>query len=271
MLFLITGNFLYGTGWHKAMRCVIMWCMWRVQRALHAAGGVWGVLYQEFFCKYKPWEGRFGAILKAPEKKKAKKGFSQELRKKGVCLPKKVKKGLKGFPGRPVNNKLWDERTHPFPNLNFNLKLKHACKEGPRTMDRKIPSKWTLFLRGFLLRWTRAACQWCPSNPTPGKHTVVRRMPCGTPLSTHYSTELIIWWRLLGLISWYSLTLVSSLQVIWGACKPQRRRRESIQVGFQYTNPCHWYRIPQAWVIMVIIGLGLGHAQWRSIISSDIG
>ena len=41
------------------------------------------------FYKYKLWKGHFWAILKTPEKKKAKKGFSQKLGKKGFCLKKR--------------------------------------------------------------------------------------------------------------------------------------------------------------------------------------
>ena len=70
-------------------------------RTTHATGGGPAVLPREFFCKYKLWEGHYRAIFKGPRKKGYKR-FSQKLGKKGFCLKKKVKKGLKGFPGGPV-------------------------------------------------------------------------------------------------------------------------------------------------------------------------
>ena len=51
-----------------------------------------GVLPREFFCKYKLWEGHYKAILKAPGKKKAKKGSSQKLGKKVFASQKRLKK-----------------------------------------------------------------------------------------------------------------------------------------------------------------------------------
>ena len=71
-------------------------------RDFPSTGGGLGVLPQEFFYKYKLWKGHFGAILKTPEKKRL---FTEAGKKKG----------LKGFPRRPVtcttsvsrNNRKW--------------------------------------------------------------------------------------------------------------------------------------------------------------------
>ena len=61
--------------------------------------GVWGSSPRNFFANTSSEKE---GILEQ-KRKKAKKDFSQKLGKRGFCLQKKVKKGLKGFPGRPVN------------------------------------------------------------------------------------------------------------------------------------------------------------------------
>ena len=77
---------------------------------------------REIFCKHKLWEGHFRANLKATGKKKAKKGFLQKFGKKGFCHQKKVKKGLKGFPGGPV---IWyDQQVINTKHINY-LLLEH--------------------------------------------------------------------------------------------------------------------------------------------------
>ena len=65
--------------------------------------GVSGVPPREIFCKYKLQEGHFRAILKAPGKKRLKKFFHRNWKKKVFASKKKVYKGLKGFPGGPVD------------------------------------------------------------------------------------------------------------------------------------------------------------------------
>ena len=49
-----------------------------------------GVLPREFFANISSEKGIIRQFLKAPGKKKAKKGSSQKLGKKGLCLQKKV-------------------------------------------------------------------------------------------------------------------------------------------------------------------------------------
>ena len=89
--------------WCKAPRrnapqCAPMRHEWRVRQGFpfHRWGS--GGPPPGIFYKYKLWKGHFGAILKTPEKKKAKKGFSQKLGKKGFCLQKKGSKRFKRFP-----------------------------------------------------------------------------------------------------------------------------------------------------------------------------
>ena len=86
---------------HTVMRAQCGMCG-GYDRAFPSTGGGLGVLPRNFFfCKYKLWKGHFAAIIKTSEKKRLKKVFHRHWKKR--FLPKKrLKKGLKGFPGRPA-------------------------------------------------------------------------------------------------------------------------------------------------------------------------
>ena len=101
--FFITDKFLYGTGWHKELRCIIMWhprhYVARVKDAKGFPCRRWGSggPAPGIFCKYKLWEWHFWAILNAPEKRR--KRPCAGIEKKALACQKNVKKGLKGPPG----------------------------------------------------------------------------------------------------------------------------------------------------------------------------
>ena len=80
-LFLITEKILCGTGWHKAMRRAIMWHVWRVQRALHAAGGVWGPCPRKFFENISSEIGIYGQF-QGHQKKRLKRLFTRNEKKR---------------------------------------------------------------------------------------------------------------------------------------------------------------------------------------------
>ena len=82
---LFNKKLLCDTRWHEAM-CRAAMCP--NTACVEGAAGL-SLPQMGIFRKYKLWKGHLGVIFKTPEKKKAKKGFSQKLGKKGFCLRKK--------------------------------------------------------------------------------------------------------------------------------------------------------------------------------------
>ena len=96
------------------------------ERASHATAGGPGVLPPEIFCKYKLWEGRFRANLKAT----GKKGFLQKLGKKSFCLKKGLKKVYKVSPGGLRNTYSYHKVKQHFQwfrTIQENIKLYNPC------------------------------------------------------------------------------------------------------------------------------------------------
>ena len=111
------------------------WCMWRVREGFPCHSWGSGGPPREIFCKHKLREGHFRANLKATGKKRL---FTEIWKKKVFASKKKVKKGLKGFPGGPDwitgHNGYKPKRPQPKrPQTETATNLNGHRPEGPHT------------------------------------------------------------------------------------------------------------------------------------------